>query len=97
MEERVVANRHANKRLRAAVRARMASSGESYQRAHARLLRERGALVPGVDLLACKWFGIPITVATIEIGLGMSVVGIAAAGPASWRLSFRWLASRGLN
>lgn len=92
-----MANRHANKRLRAAVRARMASSGESYQRAHAHLLRKRSAATRGVDLLTCRWFGIPITLATIDVGLGMSVVGIAAGGPATWRLSFRWLDGRGLN
>lgn len=45
-----MANRHAHKKLRAEIRARMARTGESYQRAHARILaRPRVHLTPFVS------------------------------------------------
>ncbi|AUX19809.1 hypothetical protein SOCEGT47_002620 [Sorangium cellulosum] len=62
-------NRHHNKKLRADVRAKMARTGESYQKALARLLAERSAPGPvrGVDLVPIDYFGAPAALATFEI------------------------------
>ncbi len=79
-----MANRHAHKKLRAEVRARMAASGESYQQAHARVAtRPIWATSPQTDLVPVSYFGIPLALATIEMH-GMS---IAVLVPSSrlWR------------
>lgn len=55
-------NRRGNKKLRAATRARMAATGESYQKARARLLAE----VHAVDLIECSFYGVPVTLATFQ-------------------------------
>ncbi|WP_437965983.1 hypothetical protein WMF04_41160 [Sorangium sp. So ce260] len=62
-------NRHHHKKLRADVRARMARTGESYQKALARILDERSAPAParGVDLVPIEYFGAPAALATFEI------------------------------
>ncbi|WP_437315238.1 hypothetical protein [Sorangium sp. So ce385] len=62
-------NRHHHKKLRADVRARMARTGESYQRALARILDERSSPAParGVDLVPIAYFGAPAALATFEI------------------------------
>jgi hypothetical protein len=77
-----MANRHANKKLRAAIRARMATTGETYQRAFEALRARKGASngirgtsrgaprpadVPRTDLVACSYFGVPGVVATMEM------------------------------
>jgi hypothetical protein len=68
-----MANRHTHKKLRAEIRARMAQTGESYQRARARILAPRvSAVGPQTDLVAFSCFGIPATLATIEMH-GMAV------------------------
>jgi hypothetical protein len=68
-----MANRHAHKKLRAEVRARMSATGESYQRAHARVATRRvSATSPQTDLVPVSYFGIPLVLATIETQ-GMSV------------------------
>jgi hypothetical protein len=58
-----MANRHAHKKLRAAIRARMKSTGESYQKVRACLL---ASPLPHVDLVPFTWFGVPVTLATME-------------------------------
>jgi len=75
-------NRHGNKKLRLAVRARMATTGESYQKALAaltsqprpeRLERPRYA----VDLIPVRYFGTPAAMATFEIAGRYAVVMIS--------------------
>jgi hypothetical protein len=70
-----MANRHSHKKLRADIRSRMAATGESYQKARQRILS--GGAMPArngdVDLVATSYFGMPITLATIE-ALGRPVV-----------------------
>jgi hypothetical protein len=62
-------NRHHHKKLRTEVRARMARTGESYQKALARILDERSARVTDgtVDLVRIEYFGTPAALATFEI------------------------------
>ncbi len=63
-------NRHHNKKLRAAVRATMARTGESYQTVLSRLRspeREAVARTSDVDLIRVDYFGIPMTIATFEL------------------------------
>lgn len=63
-------NRHHNKKLRAAVRATMARTGESYQTVLARLRSQARKAVAGpgdVDLIAIDYFGVPLTLATFQI------------------------------
>jgi hypothetical protein len=61
-------NRHHHKKLRAEVRARMARTGESYQRALARIQSERAESATGtVDLLPIEYFGTPAALATFDI------------------------------
>jgi hypothetical protein len=61
-----MANRHAHKKLRAAIRARMAATGESYQKARACILSQRRLPHVRADLLALTWYGLPVTLATYE-------------------------------
>jgi hypothetical protein len=63
-----MANRRANKKLRALTRARMAATGESYQRALSRVRSERAAILEGaaVDLIECRYHGVPMTLATFQ-------------------------------
>jgi hypothetical protein len=63
-----MANRHAHKKLRAEVRARMAATGETYQQAHARVMN-RPVSVSAVktDLVPVSYYGIPLALATIEM------------------------------
>jgi len=62
-------NRHHHKKLRSEVRARMARTGESYQRALARILGERAPreAVDAVDLVPITYFGVQAALATFEI------------------------------
>jgi hypothetical protein len=74
-------NRHGNKKLRLAVRARMATTGESYQRALSSL---RHVDVPdgadsGVDLLPIRYFGAPAAIATFEIAGRLAVLVVSSA------------------
>jgi hypothetical protein len=62
-----MANRHAHKKLRAEIRARMAETGESYQKARTCILAQKsGASDPKADLVHCSYFGFPLALATIE-------------------------------
>ena len=68
-----MANRHAHKKLRTEVRARMAATGETYQQALARVATHPvSASAPQTDLVAVSYYGIPLALATIEMH-GMSV------------------------
>ena len=70
-------NRHHNRKLRAAVRAAMARTGESYQKALARLQSARQvsiALPRDVDLIPIDYFGVPLTLATFELVGALSCV-----------------------
>lgn len=62
-----MANRHANKKLRAAVRRRMARTGESYQTARQRVLEDQQRTESPVDLVPFTYFGIPLTLVTSEL------------------------------
>jgi hypothetical protein len=61
-----MANRHAHKKLRAEICARMRKTGESYQKARASILSERRLPNVRADLLAVTWYGLPVTLATYE-------------------------------
>ena len=80
-------NRHHNKKLRAAVRATMARTGESYQTVLSRVRgsgREAVARTNVVDLIAIEYFGVPLTIATFQILDDLSCVvtpGNLASGP----------------
>jgi hypothetical protein len=82
-------NRHGNKQLRLAVRARMARTGESYQQARTCVLAlhepARRAQVEtegtdiGADLRLISYFGVPLALATFQIAGGLSV--LVLSGP----------------
>jgi hypothetical protein len=84
--------RHGNKKLRLAIRARMARTGESYQKALSSLLHlevptetstRREATDNGVDLLPIRYFGVGAAVATFEIAGRLAVLVVSSAhGPA---------------
>jgi hypothetical protein len=67
-----MANRRANKKLRALTRARMAATGESYQRALSQLraqhasVQEKATGTVAVDLIDCDYYGVSVTLATFE-------------------------------
>jgi hypothetical protein len=61
-----MANRHTHKKLRAEIRARMRATGESYQKARARILSSGVRERPRADLVPISYFGLPATLATIE-------------------------------
>lgn len=80
-------NRHGNKKLRLAARARMARTGESYQKALCSLRHpdvpeqtsERcGATESGVDLLPIRYFGAPAAIATFEIAGRFAVLVVSS-------------------
>jgi hypothetical protein len=75
-------NRHHDKKMRAAARAAMASTGESYQQALCRLRNARrtaGAPTRDVDLVPIEYFGIPLTLATFEILGDISCVAVSGS------------------
>jgi hypothetical protein len=84
-----MANRHANKKLRIAVRARMATTGESYQKALAQVCHLHEATGPapastdatdrGVDLVSIRYFGVPAALATIPIAGRLAVLVVSSA------------------
>jgi hypothetical protein len=71
-----MANRHAHKKLRAEVRARMTATGDCYQRALAHVQSNRRASNnPRTDLVPFSYFGVPAALATIEMhGMAVAVV-----------------------
>lgn len=65
-------NRRHHKKLRAEARAVMATTGESYQQVLTRILsrgprQQAPAPAARVALIASRYFGLPITLATFEI------------------------------
>jgi hypothetical protein len=80
-------NRHHNKKLRAAVRATMARTGESYQTVLSRLRgqqRPTTTAAGNVDLIAIDYFGMSLTIATFELLDGLSCIvtpGSLTSGP----------------
>ena len=80
-----MANRHSHKKLRAEIRTRMASTGESYQAAWRRLValrsNERRSQPTGVpDLIAASYFGLPITVAAYSVLSHLRLILVSGAG-----------------
>lgn len=80
-------NRHGNKKLRLAARARMARTGESYQKALSSLREldapeqpsmRYGATDNGVDLLPIRYFGAPAALATFEIAGRLAVLVVSS-------------------
>jgi hypothetical protein len=61
-----MANRHAHKKLRAEICARMTKTGESYQKARGCILSQRRLPKVRAALLAVTWYGLPVTLATYE-------------------------------
>ena len=82
-------NRHRNKQRQRAVRARMASTGESYQQALSSLLAPReparltrmepSATRIDADLVPVRYFGLVLALATFEIAGRLSV--LVLSGP----------------
>jgi hypothetical protein len=101
-----MANRHAHRKLRAEIHARMAATGESYQHARHRVLSRRvqDAARPAasaVDLVPLIHFGVPMTLATIQ-DRGIHAFALLAhapctAGPRWAAPSLRLLRPRGVN
>lgn len=72
-------NRHHHKKLRAEVRARMARTGEGYQRALAKILEERTARpANAVDLVRIDYFGVSAALATFEIAGRLACVVVSS-------------------
>ena len=96
-------NRHHNKKLRAAVRATMAGTGESYQTVLSRLRSQQRPTVAGVhevDLIPIDYFGIPLTIATFQILGDLSCVvtpGSLSSGPFPRNPLFALARQRGLS
>jgi hypothetical protein len=79
-----MANRHSHKKLRAEIRSRMASTGESYQAALRQVLALRGAERRGErtsvpDLIAASYFGVPVTVAAYEVLSHLRLILVSGA------------------
>jgi len=80
-------NRHGNKQLWRAARARMAETGESYQQARASLLAApeaarcvratARATDVGADLTPVRYFGVALALATFQIAGKLSVMVLA--------------------
>ncbi|MGA7123686.1 MAG: hypothetical protein WBY94_26515, partial [Polyangiaceae bacterium] len=63
------ANRHAHKKFRSQALTRMASTGESYQQAVSRITKRRSAAsCSSTDLVPVQYFGLPLVLATLELG-----------------------------
>ena len=96
-------NRYHNKKLRAAVRATMARTGESYQTVLSRLRsqeREAVSHAGDVDLIPIGYFGIPLTIATFLIFDDLSCVvtpGSLLSGPFPRNPLFALTRERGLS
>src|SRR3954453_21794392 len=76
-------NRHHNKKMRTAVRATMATTGESYQTVLSRLRGQQYqpvARAGDVDIIPIDYFGFPLTIATFQILGDVSCV-VTTGGP----------------
>ena len=76
-------NRHAHKKLRRAVRERMARTGESYQTARTRLLKQSAPIFAGLhakqsafDLLAVTIHGRRSVIAIVLLGERLAVLSV---------------------
>jgi hypothetical protein len=93
-----MANRHSHKKLRAEIRVRMASTGESYQAARARIVTR--AMDVEIDLVPFRFFGVPMTLATAEgrIVHSIAVLRATRGSAPSYPLPVAaWLRPRGVN
>jgi hypothetical protein len=78
-----MANRHSHKKLRAEIRARMASTGETYQTARQRILLRSGDPQPPSargELLQVEYFGVPLTLALLEQRGRITIVLVPGGG-----------------
>ena len=91
-----MANRHAHKKLRAEIRARMTETDESYQAAQRRVLARPRHRAGAVDLVAFTYFGVPATLATGEGGL-ISTVTVLRHTPSFALPWMAWLRPKGVN
>jgi len=94
-----MANRHSHKKLRAAILARMARTGERYQAAREHIVRRSKEARTEVDLVPFRFFGVPMTLATAE---GGPVHSVAVLGRPRSSRSFplpcvAWLSPQGVN
>ncbi len=95
-----MANRHHHKKLRAEVRARMTRTGESYQTALQRISAKRNEILPKVDLIPFRFFGLSMTLVTSERSEVQSVAVLGAAPSSGGRFALPraiWLRPRGVN
>jgi hypothetical protein len=95
-----MANRHSHKKLRAEIRARMATTGESYQAARQRILMRTRETRTNVDLVPFRFFGVPLTLATAEGGVvhSIAVLGLGPRSTRPYPLPLAaWLMPRGVN
>lgn len=74
-----MANRHTHKKLRAEVRARMAATGESHQTALQRIRERSKPASEAPDLLAARYFGLPITIAAYTVLSRLSLILVSGA------------------
>ncbi len=95
-----MANRHHNRKLRAEIHARMARTGESYQKARNAILALPEPSQPAVELMSTTSFGVPVTLATFE-GDEFSSFSLLRAwrtgGGGYWLPTMRFLRPRGEN
>ena len=98
-----MANRRANKKLRALARARMAATGEGYQRSLTALRAEQSARSGegSVDLIECTYYGVPLTLATFDDPRLPRIVVMPRIGREATRLQplswMRFLQARGVQ
>jgi hypothetical protein len=95
-----MANRHSHKKLRAEIRARMAKTGESYQAARQRILVRTGERGTRVDLVPFRFFGVPMTLVTMEgpVVHSLAVLKPVPTSSRSYPLPLAaWLSPQGLN
>jgi len=99
-----MANRHSHKKLRAEIRARRVTTGESYQTARQRVLARQTPDPIAADLTPLTRFGVPMTLATLSGGgvqwfavLGHAPRTATLAVHASPLFAMRLLRPRGVN
>jgi hypothetical protein len=100
-----MANRHHNKKLRAEIHARMARTGESYQRARDAILAPYEPSPPVVELMSVTSFGVPVTLAVFQSDTVNSFSLLGGQAPREWRTgggaywlpTMQFLRPRGVN
>jgi hypothetical protein len=98
-----MANRHAHKKLRSEIRARMVKTSESYPTVRDRVLSRPRPLDTAVDLLPFTYFGLPLTLATGDRSGHFHTIAVMGhtvrLGPpfaVAW-LGWAWLRPQGVN